>query len=137
MFVGIEADELAVLGHVDAGGVFAFEGVVGGGEAGRENIRHGDEFDGAGVDGEGVGSGPGAATAAADEGDLKDIGALGVDVGQSDAGESRDGGEAGRGADKFATRGLNGVHGWVEERRDAGVREAVFFTRGLRDRLGW
>jgi hypothetical protein len=65
------------------------------------------------------------------------IGAGGVDVGQGDAGESGDGGEAGGRADKFATRRMDGVHGWVEERRGAGVRGAMFFTRGRRNRLAW
>ena len=104
VLVRVKADELAVLGHVDARGVFAFQRVVSGLQARCEDIGHGDEFDGAGVDGEGVGRRAGAATAAADERDLNRVGALRVYVGQGHAGERRDRGELGAGFQKFTAR---------------------------------
>ena len=102
MLEAIEADELALGRHVDFLGVLGVEGLEAVVEFAFGDIRHGHELERRAGDGEGVVGGAGAASAAADEGDLDGAGLGGVDEGDLNSGEGGDGGDAARGFEKGA-----------------------------------
>jgi hypothetical protein len=101
--VGVEPEEPALGRHIELGGVDAADPTVGralragraGGpqrlvavpEAVFEDIGHGHQLEPALLRRERVGGGPGAAAPAADEGDLDNVTAGGVDMGQDHAGQ--------------------------------------------------
>jgi len=89
VFEGVEAEEF-VVAHFNVAADFrvAFEAGECGVEFVFEDVRHGDEFGAAFLDGEGVFGGAAAASTATDKGDFDLVAALGVNSRESDAGES-------------------------------------------------
>ena len=85
----IEAEKLVVVDlNIAPGFGVAFEAGEGSIKFAFEDIRHGDKFGAAFLDGEGVFGGAAAASAASDKSDFDLIAALGVNCRESDAGES-------------------------------------------------
>src|SRR5439155_18933897 len=73
LFVSVEADEFAVLWHVNFLPTRFCQTLMAAVEAVLENISHGHELDGTALGGDGVICGAGAATTTADQGDLNHI----------------------------------------------------------------
>ena len=81
LLVGVETDELAILGHVDLVGELLLELLVAAAEAVLEDVGHGDQLDRPLLDRQGVGRRAGAAAAAADQGHLDRVVLGGMDGG--------------------------------------------------------
>ena len=107
--VGVEADELAVRRHVhlarelllQIGQVFC--------EPLRKDVGHGDQLGRTALDGERVRRGAAAPSAAADQGDLDQVGARGVDGGNGHVGQSRSRRQFAGGLHEFTA----GRRGWI------------------------
>ena len=104
LLVGVEADELAVLGHVDLVGELLLQLRVAAVEAVLEDVGHGHQLDRAVLGRQGVGRRAGAAAAAADQGHLDRVVLGGVDGRNGDPRQGRGRGDLAGVLQKLATR---------------------------------
>ena len=109
LLVGVEAGEALVVGDGELLAQLFLENAAGAGDLVGEHVGQGDNADvGPGV--AGLGGGAGAAAPAADQPDLDDLVALGVNV-RGGAEQGGAGGGRGRGLQELAAGGWGGVHG--------------------------
>ena len=106
--IGVEADEFALFGHVDLRLEFVGEAflelLVAIGEAVVEDVGHGDEFELAVLDRQGVLNGAAAAAAAANEGDADGVVFGGVDGRRGERCQGGDCGGLAGANEEFAAR---------------------------------
>src|SRR5579871_2016750 len=103
VLVGIETDELPLLGHVHLRAVVLHEIVAGLVEPVLEDVRHRNQLDWAACGGDGVDGGAAAASSAADQGYLDEVASAGMNAWKAEAWKKRRGGDASAGLEDLAT----------------------------------
>ena len=94
LLVGVESDELTVLGHVDPIAELLLDVAIAAVEAILEGVGHGHQLDGAVLDRHGIAGRAAAAAAAADQGHLDRVVLGGMDVRDHRGRQGRGGGDA-------------------------------------------
>ena len=132
LLVGVEADELTLLGHIDPIAERPLDVAIAAVEAILEYVGHGHQLDRAAVDRHGIASRATAAAAAADQGYLDRVVFGSMNVRDHRGCQGRGGGHAAGVLQKFSAGNkvlASGLHWWAPNRGEGGKCDYTMLAR--------